>query len=477
MATTAWKLPQSAALSNGWSSPANITAKDDVAAHSGRGAGDSSGYLIASNFGFSDSDIPVGATIDGIEVRVKLKKFGPVWATTHLVLRKVNGVNVGSNKAASITITTNNLYSEPVAGAANDLWSTTWTDAEIKATSFQAAFQAVNTDGKYSSNLYVDSIECRVTYTAASPPTVTNNSAGNAYGTGGTVQMSATNTPTSWSLTSPPTGVSINSSGLVTWTSSTPAATHSITVTATNASGSGNGTLTLTITGLTPTVSSISPSSGTTAGGTAVTISGTNFVSDAVVAFGGDSGTSVVVVNSTTITCVTPARSSGACDVNVAQHSASLASSLINGFTYISPSPPTVLNPTSINGTIGSLFMTTVSGSNTPTSYSAFGLPLDVNINTSTGLISGIVPFGIKKFNCILYATNANGTGSKEVQLNFIKPSANSGHITKAKTSEPYKQGAKVTFLGLNFTKTSGIQSVDNANLSNRFDNTKYYGV
>ena len=51
-----------------------------------------------------------------------------------------------------------------------------------------------------------------------------------------------------------------------------------------------------------PTVSSVSPNNGPTAGGTAVTITGTNFATGATVTFGGTAATSVVVVNSTTIT-------------------------------------------------------------------------------------------------------------------------------------------------------------------------------
>ena len=45
-----------------------------------------------------------------------------------------------------------------------------------------------------------------------------------------------------------------------------------------------------------PTVSSISPTSGPTTGGTSVTITGTNFVSGATVAFGGTAATGVTVV-------------------------------------------------------------------------------------------------------------------------------------------------------------------------------------
>src|SRR5439155_25384116 len=48
-----------------------------------------------------------------------------------------------------------------------------------------------------------------------------------------------------------------------------------------------------------PTVSSISPNSGTYNGGTGVTITGTGFLSGAMVTFGGTPATSVTVVSST----------------------------------------------------------------------------------------------------------------------------------------------------------------------------------
>ncbi len=71
------------------------------------------------------------------------------------------------------------------------------------------------------------------------------------------------------------------------------------------------------VSGPVPTVSSVSPSSGSTAGGTAVTITGTNFVAGATVTFGATAATNVTVVNSTTITATTPAGSAGAVTVTV----------------------------------------------------------------------------------------------------------------------------------------------------------------
>jgi phosphatidylinositol-3-phosphatase len=91
-----------------------------------------------------------------------------------------------------------------------------------------------------------------------------------------------------------------------------------------------------------PTVSGISPNTGSTAGGTSVTISGTNFSSGATVSIGLTAATNVVVVNSTTITATTPAHSAGTVNV-VVTNSDAQSGTLVNGFTYTAPSGETVL--------------------------------------------------------------------------------------------------------------------------------------
>lgn len=60
-----------------------------------------------------------------------------------------------------------------------------------------------------------------------------------------------------------------------------------------------------------PTVTGISPGSGSTAGGTAVTITGTNFTGATAVTIGGTAVTVFGVDNSTQISAVTAARSAG----------------------------------------------------------------------------------------------------------------------------------------------------------------------
>jgi phosphatidylserine/phosphatidylglycerophosphate/cardiolipin synthase-like enzyme len=91
------------------------------------------------------------------------------------------------------------------------------------------------------------------------------------------------------------------------------------------------------------TVTSVSPASGSSTGGTLVTITGTNFAAGATVSFGLASATNVTVVNSTTITATTPPYVAGAANVAV-MNQAGDSGSLQSGFTYTSTSPLPKLN-------------------------------------------------------------------------------------------------------------------------------------
>jgi hypothetical protein len=92
-----------------------------------------------------------------------------------------------------------------------------------------------------------------------------------------------------------------------------------------------------------PTITSISPTSGSTAGGTTVTLTGTNFASGATVTIGGVAATGVTVVNATSLRAVTGARAAGTVDVVVAVGTQS--ATLTRGYTYAvpGPNPPPVI--------------------------------------------------------------------------------------------------------------------------------------
>jgi len=92
-----------------------------------------------------------------------------------------------------------------------------------------------------------------------------------------------------------------------------------------------------------PNPFSVSPSSGPPAGGTTITISGTQLGGTTSVTVGGEAATSVTVVNSNTVTCVTPAGSGAA--KNVVVTNAAGSATLAAAFSYVSVSRSFNISP------------------------------------------------------------------------------------------------------------------------------------
>ncbi|HLG91434.1 MAG TPA: IPT/TIG domain-containing protein [Acidimicrobiales bacterium] len=88
-----------------------------------------------------------------------------------------------------------------------------------------------------------------------------------------------------------------------------------------------------------PTVSSISPTSGPTSGGTTVTITGTNLSGASAVSFGSTAATSFTVNSSTQITATSPPEPAGTVDVTVTTPGGTSATSSADRFSYQASSP------------------------------------------------------------------------------------------------------------------------------------------
>jgi hypothetical protein len=140
----------------------------------------------------------------------------------------------------------------------------------------------------------------------------------------------STNTAVTWSASAG----TISSSGL--FTSPTVASPTSVIVTATSQSDPAkSASATVTVNPAAPTVTSITPNTGTANGGTQVVITGTGFSAGATVSLGGVAATNVVVSKSTSITATAPAHAAGTVGV-VVTNSDGQNWILSGGYTYTS---------------------------------------------------------------------------------------------------------------------------------------------
>lgn len=175
------------------------------------------------------------------------------------------------------------------------------------------------------------------------------------------------------------------------------------------------------------TVTSISPNTGSSAGGVPVTITGTNFAAGAIVSFGVATATQVVVVNSTTITAVTPPYVGGNTSVSVT-NVAGDKGSLTNGFAYVTTPLPTqpVLNVVVPNiGSPAGGDTVTITGSNLVRGMKVTfgGNPATVISNTAVS-IQATTPPGVAGSTVDVVITNPNGQSSTSLTPAFAYAAA-----------------------------------------------------
>lgn len=151
-----------------------------------------------------------------------------------------------------------------------------------------------------------------------------------------------------------------------------------------------------------PTITNLSYSGSLTAadpaGGTTITLTGTNFQSGATVTVGGTTASSVTVASSTSITFTTPVKTAGDYDV-VVQNSNGLRATLTNGITINGTptfSTAATLTPVASASTISITILATEPDGGTiaysETTGTSNPLPSFLSLNSGTGVLSGTAP-------------------------------------------------------------------------------------
>ena len=99
----------------------------------------------------------------------------------------------------------------------------------------------------------------------------------------------------------------------------------------------------------------------------------------------------------------------------------------------IKPAAPVITSSLTASGKQGVAFSYTIAATNNPTSFGASGLPSGLNVNTSTGAITGTPTVNSgTPFNVTISATNAGGTGTATLALTIAPPAPT---ITSAGTA------------------------------------------
>lgn len=148
-----------------WASMNNVFATDGLFANCGSIPPNGfSKYLKVTGFGLS---VPSGAAIEGIEVVIRKRDGSAGQIIRDEKAQIVKGGIIGTvNKAKTGGWGTS--FNNFTYGGNGELWSQTWTPADINASNFGFAFAVKNTDGTFiSDHNHLDSITIKVYFTVA----------------------------------------------------------------------------------------------------------------------------------------------------------------------------------------------------------------------------------------------------------------------------------------------------------------------
>lgn len=363
--------------------------------------------------------VPVTATnaAGSIQVTLNLSVINPSFA----VFTSPAAVSAVVGQAFSTTLTSSGTTSSlsSASGLPAGL-SINPTTGVISGTPTSAGTTSVTISQR--TNLGYASGKLLITVAAAAPtvPVISNPAGAGAYArVPFSCTLQATNSPTSFSASGLPSGLTLNTSTGVISGTTTSTGTYSVAVSATNARGvSGTATVTLYVT----TLGSVAPvfSAASVAGmvGSPLTYTVTTNDPNFIYQSASNLPPGLTLNGNTGAVTGTPAAAGiYSTTFNVTNSYDTSSTSVLTFSISAAPtSVPTLTSPAGAGGSVGTAFSYTVTASNAATSLGATGLPTGLSFHAATGVISG-TPAASGKFSIPLTATNAVGQGSATLTL------------------------------------------------------------
>ncbi|MEI9982788.1 MAG: IPT/TIG domain-containing protein [Aliidongia sp.] len=290
-------------------------------------------------------------------------------------------------------------------------------------------------------------------YTYVTPPTVSAIAPSAGPTTGGTaVTITGTNLTGATAVTiggAAATGITVISATSITATTPAGSAgTASVLVTTVGGTNAANSLYTYVTP---PTVSAIAPNAGPTAGGTAVTITGTNLTGATAVTIGGAAATGITVVSATSITATTPAGTAGTASVLVTTAGGTNAANAL--YTYAAPPTVSAIAPNAgptAGGTAVTITGTNLTGATAVTIGGTAATGVTVVSATS---ITATTPAGTAGTASVL-VTTAGGTNAANSLYTYAAPPTVSA---LSPATGPASGGTTVTITGSNLTAASTV--------------------
>ncbi|HCK85078.1 MAG TPA: hypothetical protein DHW63_11355, partial [Hyphomonadaceae bacterium] len=293
------------------------------------------------------------------------------------------------------------------------------------------------------------------TYVAPQAPTVTAISPTSGPTAGGTgVTIRGTTFIGATSVTIGGTAASFTVVNATTIDATTPAhaaGAVDVVVITPGGTGTGGGLFTYVAPPGAPSVTSASPTSGPTAGGTSITIDGANFTGATAVTIGGVAASTFSVLSDTTLSATTPAHAPGIVDITVTTPAGSGVGSGV--FTYVAPPAPTITAIDPTRGSITGGTPVTITGANFTgatavtiggTAATAFAVVNDTTITATTPAhAAGAADVAV---------TTLNGSGSGAGLFTYVAPPPAPTVAAINPASGTEAGGTSVTITGANFT-------------------------